>query len=149
MFLVKGKITITGEGDDTAARQADKRNKEVVFKNYAPFSDCISEINNTQVDNAKDLNVVMLLYNLLEYSDYYSKTSWSLWQYYRDEPALDNAGNIVNFPGNSFLFKFKIGVTWETPNVGSTKAVEIAVPLKYFRNFRKTLVMPLIKLISF
>ena len=73
-FLVKGKITITGE-DDTAARQADKRNKEVVFKNYAPFSDCISEINNTQVDNAKDLNVVMLLYNLLEYSDYYSKTS--------------------------------------------------------------------------
>ena len=74
LFLVKGKITITGE-DDTAARQADKRNKEVVFKNYAPFSDCVSEINNTQVDNAKDLNVVMLLYNLLEYSDYYSKTS--------------------------------------------------------------------------
>ena len=73
-FFVKGKITITVE-DDTAARQADKRNKEVVFKNYAPFSDCISEINNTQVDNAKDLNVVMLLYNLLEYSDYYSKTS--------------------------------------------------------------------------
>ena len=65
LFRVKGKITIIGEGDDTAARQADKRNKEVVFKNYAPFSDCISEINNTQVDNAKDLNVVMLLYNLI------------------------------------------------------------------------------------
>ena len=59
--------------------------KEIIFKNCAPFTDCISEINNTQVDNAKDLDVVMLMYNLIEYSDNYSKTPGSLWQYYRDE----------------------------------------------------------------
>ena len=59
--------------------------KEIIFKNCAPFTDCISEINNTQVDNAKDLDVVMLMYNLIEYSDNYSKTRGSLWQYYRDE----------------------------------------------------------------
>ena len=59
--------------------------KEIIFKSCAPFTDCISEINNTQVDNAKDLDVVMLMYNLIEYSDNYSKTLGSLWQYYRDE----------------------------------------------------------------
>ena len=58
-------------------------NIEVVFKNCAPFTNCMSEINNTQIDNAKDIDVVMPMYNLIEYSDSYSKTSGSLWQYYR------------------------------------------------------------------
>ena len=79
---------------------------EVVFKNCAPFTDCISEKNNTQIDNAKDIDVVMLMYNLMEYSDNYSKTSGSLWKYYRDEPAL-NSCVIANFPCNSASFKFK------------------------------------------
>ena len=85
-ILVKGTITITGAGDDAAVRQADEKDKGVVFKNCAPFTNCISEINNTQVDNAKDIDIVMPMYNLIEYSDNYAKTSGSLWQYYRDEP---------------------------------------------------------------
>ena len=59
------------------------RNKKVIFKNCDPFTECISEINNTQVDNAKDIDVVMPIYDLIEHSDNYSKTSGSLWQYYR------------------------------------------------------------------
>ena len=72
-ILVKGAITITGAGDDAAARQADERDKGVVLKNCAPFTNCISEINNTQVDNAKDIDIVMPMYNLIEYSDNYAK----------------------------------------------------------------------------
>ena len=83
---VKGKITITGEGDNDAAKRADERNKGVAFKNCAPFTICISEINNTQIDSCKDIDVIMPMYNLIECSDNYAKTSGSLWQYYRDEP---------------------------------------------------------------
>ena len=79
-ILVKGKITITGAGNDAAARQADERNKGVAFKNSAPFANWISKINNTQIDNAKDIDIVMLMHNLIEYSDNYAKTSGSLWQ---------------------------------------------------------------------
>ena len=78
-ILVKGKITITGAGDDAAARQADQRDKGVAFKNCAPFTYCMSEVNNTQVDDAKDIDIVMPMYNLIEYSDNYSNTSGSLW----------------------------------------------------------------------
>ena len=68
-ILVKGTITITGAGDDAGARQADERDKDVVFKNCAPFTNCIGEISNTQVDNAKDIDIVMPMYNLIEYND--------------------------------------------------------------------------------
>ena len=68
-ILVKGKITITGTGDDAAVRQSDERDKDVASKNCAPFTNCISEINNTQIYNCKDIDIVMPLYNLLEYSD--------------------------------------------------------------------------------
>ena len=70
-ILVEEKITIAGAGADAAARQADERNKGVIFKNCAPFINCISEINNTQIDNAKDIDIVMLMYNLIEYSEVY------------------------------------------------------------------------------
>ena len=63
-----------------------------------PFPDCISEINNTEIDHRKDIDVVMPMYSLIEYSENYSKTSGSLWQYYRDEPIIDNTDNIVDFP---------------------------------------------------
>ena len=76
-ILVKGKIKIRGAGDDAAARQADERDKGVAFENCAPFINCISEINNTQVDNAKDIDIVMPMYNLIEYSDNYAKTTGS------------------------------------------------------------------------
>ena len=91
-ILVKGTITITGAGNDAAARQVDERDKGVVFKNCSPFTNCLSEINNTQVYNAKDIDIVMRIYNLIEYSGSYAKTSGILWQYYRDEPN-DNLAN--------------------------------------------------------
>ena len=99
--LVKGRITITGAEADTAARHTDERNKEVTFKNCAPFINCKSEINNAEIDNAKDTDIVMPMYNLREYSDNYSKTSGSLWQYYKDEPS-DNLTD-----SESFKFKTK------------------------------------------
>ena len=135
-ILVKGTITITGAGADAAARQVDERDKGVIFKNCALFTSCISEINNTQVDNAKDIDIVMPMYNLIEYSDNYAKTSGSLWQYYRDEPN-DNLAN-------SESFKFKVKITGKAPNDDNEKDVEIMVPLKYLSNFWRTLEMPLI-----
>ena len=77
-ILVKVKITITGAGDDAAARQADERDNGVAFKNCASFTNYISEINNTNVDSAKDIDIVMSMYNLTEYSNNYSKTFRSL-----------------------------------------------------------------------
>ena len=77
-ILVKGTITIAGAGADAAAREADERDKVVIFKNCAPFTNCISAINNTQIDNAKDIDIVMPMYNLIEYSDNYAKTTGSL-----------------------------------------------------------------------
>ena len=135
-ILAKETPKITGAGDNAAARQADERDKGVVFKNCAPFTNCISEINNTQVDNAKDIDIVMPMYNLIEYSDNYAKRSGSLWQYYRDEPN-DNLAN-------SESFKFEVKITGKTPAVDNEKDVEIMVPLKYLSNFWRTLEMPLI-----
>ena len=89
-ILAKGKITIIGRGADAAARQADERDKSVAFKNCELFTNCISETNNTQVDNAKDIDIVMPMYNLIEYSDNYVKTSGSLWQYFRDGNLADS-----------------------------------------------------------
>ena len=88
-ILVKGKITIRGVGDDAAARRADQKDKGVAFKNCAAFINCISEINNTQVDNAKDIDIVMPRHNLIKYGDNYTKTTGSLRQYFRDEPDDD------------------------------------------------------------
>ena len=71
-------MTITGAGPNDAAKRLDEKNKyfiKLLLKNCAPFTDCISKINNTQTGNAKDLNVVMPIYNLIEYSDNYSKSS--------------------------------------------------------------------------
>ena len=70
-ILVKGTITITGAGDDAAARQADERDKGVTFKNCAPFTKCINRINNTEIDTAQDIDIVMPMYNWIEYSDDY------------------------------------------------------------------------------
>ena len=135
-ILVNGRITITGAGDDGAARRPDERDKGVTFKNCAPFTKCISRINNTDIDNAQDIDIVMPMYNLIEYSDNYSKTSGSLWQYYKDDPN----DNITQ----SESFKSKIKITGKTPAAGNTKDVEIIVPLKYLSNFWRTLEMLLI-----
>ena len=135
-IFFKGTITITGAGDAAAARQADERDKGVTFKNCAPFTKCISRINNTDIDNAQDIDIVMPMYNLIEYSDNSSTTSGSLWQYYKDDPN-DNLAN-------SKSFKYKVKIMGKTPQDGNTKDVEILVPLKYLSNFWRTLEMSLI-----
>ena len=141
-ILDKGAITITGTGDGAAARQADERRKGVIFRNCTPFINCKSEINNTEIDNAKDIDIVMTIYNFIECSDNYSKTSGSLWQYYKDEPN-DNVTD-------SKSLKSKIKITGTTPADGNTKDVEIIVPLQYLCNFWRTSGIPLIvKLTSF
>ena len=84
-ILAKGKITINGVRADTAARQADERKKCVIFQNYAPFFNCKSETNNTEIDNSKNIDIVTPIYNSTECSNNYSKTSGSLWQYYKDD----------------------------------------------------------------
>ena len=121
-ILVKETITIAGAGNDYFAKQLDERNKGVIFKDCAPFTKCISRINNTDIDNARDIAIVMLMYNLIEYSDNYSKTSGSLLQYYKDNPN----DNITQ----SESFKSKIKIKGKTPATGNTKDVEIIVPLK-------------------
>ena len=121
-----GRIAITGTGDDAAARQLHERNKGVTFKNCAPCTKCISRINNTDIDNAQDIDIVMPMYNLIEYSDNYSATSGSLWQYYKDDPN-DNMEQ-------SESVKSKIRITRKTPADGNTEDVEILVPIKYLSN---------------
>ena len=76
-ILVKGNITVNNTAAD--GTDANNGNKKVIFKNCAPFTNCISTINNTDIDNAKYIDIVALMYNLIEYSDNYSKTSGSLW----------------------------------------------------------------------
>ena len=149
-ILVKGNIIVNNTVAAGAA--ANNANKKVIFKDCAPFTNCISKINNTQIDNAEYIDIVMLMYNLIEYNDNYSKTSGSLWQYCKEMPAINNDGNIVDFNGanatDSFNFKTKItGQTAANNNNGNIAGrvdVEIMVPLKYLSNFWRTLEMHLI-----
>ena len=137
---MNGTISVANTVAASDATNSD--NKEVIFKNCVLFTNFISEINNTEIDNAKDIDIEMLVYNLIEYSDNYSKTFGSLWQYYRDEPALTDAVTINDFPGNSALFKFKPKTTGKTENNGTIN-FHIMVSLKYLNNFWRTVEMPL------
>ena len=102
------------------------------------FKNCITEINNRQVDNAQDTDVVMLMYILIECSNNFKKTG-SLLQYYRDEATLDNINDsaIFYFPDNNTTdsFKFKEKATGQTCKNGA-KNVEIMAPLKYVSNLK-------------
>ena len=135
-IFVKRTILITGTVVDDNARRDDKRNKGVLFKNGVPFIDKISAINNTQEDNVKDIDAVVLMYNLIEYSDKYSKTSRSLWPYYIDKPIVA----IVN----SKSFRLKMKVTGKTSADSNTNDVDIAVPLQSLSIFWRTIELPLI-----
>ena len=84
-ILVKGIITVTGAGHDAAARRADERNKNVIFQNCESRIKCISKINDAEINNAQDIDTVMAMYSLIEYSNNFSKTFGSLWQYYKVE----------------------------------------------------------------
>ena len=143
-ILVKGTTSVNNTAAVGAA--VHNTNKKVIFKNCAPFTNCISEIHNTQIDNAKDIDIVMPMYNLIEYSDNYAKTTGSLWQYCKDIPARNNNNNaIIIFAENNLTnsFNFKVKFTSQTA-INGTKDVEIMVPLKYLSNFSRTLEMPLI-----
>ena len=97
-ILVTGNITVTGSDANT----------RVAFKNCASFTKCITHINDEYVDNADNLDIIMPMYNLIEYSDNYSDTSGSLWQFKRDESPVTNAENPDNISvDNSISFKYK------------------------------------------
>ena len=131
-ILVKGTITIAGEGTDAAAKQRDERDKGAAFKNCAPFITCISEINNVQIDNAHDIDIVAPVYNLIEYSLNYVQKNTTLYSYYRDDPNNDIS--------ESASFKSEIKLTGKTPNNSNRKDVEIICPLKYLSSFWRTLI---------
>ena len=120
-ILVIGNITV----DNTASTvvDANNTNKKVIFENCVPFTNCISKINNTQIDNAEGIDVVMPTYNLIEYCDNYSKTSGSLCQYCKEIPAVNNVGNIADFDGANATgsFNFKTKITGQTRDDGRTK----------------------------
>ena len=115
-----------------------QKNKAVAFKNNAPFINCISKINGVKIDNAEDLDVVMPMYNLLEYSKNYRKTTGSLWNYYRDQPSNP-------LSSNSESFKYKTSIVGKTPqDKDSLTNAEVVIPLKYLSNFWRGLDIPLI-----
>ena len=130
-IVVKGDITVTNPNNA-------KRNKAVAFKNNAPFINCISKINGIKIDNAEDLDVVMPMYNLLEYSKNYRKTTGSLWNYYRDEPSNP-------LSSNSESFKYKTSIVGKTPqNNDSLTNAKSVILLKHLSNFWSSLDIPLI-----
>ena len=135
---VKGPITVP----NTTAQgvNLNNMNKKVTFKNYASFINCISEVDNTQVDDAHDIDVVMPMYSLIEYSVTYSKTSGCLWQFYKDNQLQAMIIDFLVDKNKSVSFKFNQQITGQTGNNG-TKDVEIMVPLEYLSNFWGTIEM--------
>ena len=127
---MKKNITVTGGNANT----------KVAFKNCAPFIECRTEINETFFDETEHLNIAMPMYNLIEYSDNYSDTSGSLWQFKRDEIEgdVDLTVNAQHIPNNSSSFKYKSSF------ITNRNGVKIVVPLKYLSNIWRSLEMPLI-----
>ena len=116
-IVVKGIITLRARCGTNNIRE--RKNRPLAFKNNAPFIYCISKINGALIENAEDLDVVILKYNLTEYSKNYSKTSGSLWNYYRDELTGDKSDD--NCPNKNVIkskyFKYKTNITGNTYNV--------------------------------
>ena len=157
-ILVKGTITVTAPGvNNNSNNIRDKRNRPLILKNNAPFVSCITRINGELIEDANDLDIVIPMYNLLEYSKNYRKTIGSLYNYYRDELSDDADDN--NFDNikvvNSNIFKYKNKITGNTCNVDAgvngydvnkngKQEIELAIPLKYLGNFWRALNIPLI-----
>ena len=157
-ILGKGAITVTAPGvNNNANNKRDKRNRPLILKNNAPFVSCITRINGELIEDADDLDMVMSMYNLLEYSKNYRKTIGSLYNYYRDElrdDADDNNFDNINVV-NSNTFKYKNKLTGNTYNVNAgvqgyhvnkngTQEVELTIPIKYLGNFWRAVNIPLI-----
>ena len=147
-ILVKGTITVTAPGANNSANNIrDKRNRPLILKNNALFVSCITRINGELIEDADDLDIVMSMNNLLEYSKSYRKTIGSLYNYYRDELSDDaddnNFDNIKLVNLNTFKYKNKIigntynvnaGAQGYDVNKNGTQEVELAIPLKYLGN---------------
>ena len=138
-ILVDGTIRATNAVNAT----------RLALKNCAPFTKCNLEINNEHVDTVENLDIVMPMYNLIEYSVNYQDSSATLYQYKRDEPPEDDAVADLT-ADNSSSFKYKISlldtvteVAGNAPGVRRLN-VKILVPLKYLSNFFRSLEMPLI-----
>ena len=154
-ILVKGTITVTAPGVNNGANNIrDKRNRPLILKNNAPFVSIITRINGELIEDADDLDIVMSMYNLLEYSKNYRKTIGSLYDYYRDNDADDNNFDNIKVI-NSNTFKYKNKITGNTYNVNAgaqdydvnkngTQEVQLAIPLKYLGNFWRALNIKLI-----
>ena len=128
-ILVAGDIKVAAIGADT----------NVAFKNFAPFTRCATQTNDEHIDTAENLDI-MSMYNLIEYSDNYSETSGSLWQFKRDQQSMNNAGNPVNFAkDNSPSFKYKSSTlgkaTTSDGNDRSLKKCKNSRPIKVFKQF--------------
>ena len=155
-ILVKGTVTVNGVVNGVE-NEIPRRNRPLILKNNTPFVSCMTNINNEFIEDADDLDIVMPMYNLLEYSKNYRKTIGSLHNYYRDELSDDNNPN--NFPNtnvvNSNAFEYKNKITGNTYDVAAGAAgpdanrvgkeeIELAIPLKYLGNFWRALNIPLI-----
>ena len=157
-ILVKGTIMVTSPGvNNNANNMRDKRNRPLILKNNAPFVSCMTRINGELIEDADDLDIVMSMYNLLEYSKNYRKTIGSLYNYYRDELSDDaddnNFDNINEVNSEAFNYKNKIigntynvnaGAQGYDENKNGTQEVELTIPLKYLGNFWRAINIPLI-----
>ena len=156
-ILVNGTITVNGIVNG-AENEINRRNRPLLLKNNAPFASCITTINGELIEDADDLDVVMPMYNLLEYSKNYRKTTGSLYNYYRGELTNDNIPANNAFDNirvvNSNTFNYKNKITGNTYNVAAgapghdankvgTQEIELAISLKYLGNFWRALNMPL------
>ena len=120
-------------------------NTNVAFKNCAPFTRCVTHINDEHVETAENLDIIVPMYNLIEYSDNYADSSGSLYQFKRDESPMNNAGNPNNVTlDNSASFKYKASLLGKATYDRSLKNTKLVVPLKYLSNFFRSLEMPLI-----
>ena len=137
-ILVTGNTVVKKRNDANTDNIDIAGATQVVLKNCAPFKKCRTEINETFADDAN--HITMPMYNLIEYSDNYSDTLASLWNFKRDE-IVDNA-NVTN--DNAPSFKYKANVIGNTENDETKNGVKIAVPQKYLSNFWRSLEMPLI-----
>ena len=124
-------VTATNTASDNALGE-----KKLVFKNNAPFINCVSKINGVKIDNVEDLDLVMPMYNLLECSKNYRKTTGSLWNYYRDEPNSGVNDGIDYSIMGSKSFDYKANFIGSVTHNSLTKNdVQIVVTLKYLSNF--------------
>ena len=131
--------------DGTIRAEAADANTRLALKNCAPFTKCNLEINDEHIDTAENLDIVMPMYNLIEYSDIYQDSSATLYQYKRDEPPEANAIDDLTVD-NSSSFKYKVSLLGNpvvADNIAK-RSVKVVVPLKYLSNFFRSLQMPLI-----